>query len=40
MSNISYILFKSLKILLMIIAIGVVVGVLGFGLIAYNASSS
>ena len=26
--------------ILMIIAIGVVVGVLGFGLIAYNASSS
>ncbi|MEL1224429.1 MAG: hypothetical protein VW522_09290 [Candidatus Neomarinimicrobiota bacterium] len=40
MNNISSILFKTLKILLMIIAIGVVVGVLGFGLIAYNASSS
>jgi hypothetical protein len=40
MNNISSILFKSLKILLMIIAIGVVVGVLGFGLIAYNAPSS
>lgn len=40
MNNISSILFKALKILLMIIAIGVVVGALGFGLIAYNASSS
>jgi uncharacterized membrane protein SpoIIM required for sporulation len=40
MNNISSIFFKALKILLMIIAIGVVVGVLGFGLIAYNASSS
>ena len=37
MNKIIYIIKKSLKILFMIVAIGIVVGALGFGYIAYTS---
>jgi hypothetical protein len=37
MNKLIYIVLKSLKIILMILIIGVVVGLIGFGYIAYTA---